>query len=199
MADTEWGDLYRTHVEAVSALAPGLGEAELATTVPATPQWTVHDVLRHMAGVPADVLAERTDGIPGPEWTQRAVDERRGAGIEELLAELNANTDAVAASLVDNPSPAIVWDIAVHHTDLHEALGKGRPPAAYWQPIVDALRSKVPADVEADDYELFRGLFSRRSRSQMQAWGRGQGRAPAERLDEMCIFGPREDDQPIPA
>ncbi len=51
----------------------------------------------------------------------------------------------------------------------------------------------VPDDV--DDYELFRAVFSRRSRSQMQAWG--LSRSP-EQLDGLCIFGPREDDQPVP-
>ena len=51
----------------------------------------------------------------------------------------------------------------------------------------------VPEDV--DPYELFRALFSRRSRAQMQAWGLPLS---AEQLDELCIFGPREDDQPVP-
>jgi len=30
----------------------------------------------------------------------------------------------------------------------------------------------------------------------MQGWGTGLS---AEELDELCIFGPREDDQPVPA
>jgi hypothetical protein len=51
----------------------------------------------------------------------------------------------------------------------------------------------VPADV--DEYELFRALFSRRSRTQMQAWGLPLS---PEQLDELCFFGPREDDQPLP-
>lgn len=45
-------------------------------------------------------------------------------------------------------------------------------------------------------YEFFRAIFSRRSRTQMQGWGTDLS---TEELDEVCIFGPREDDQPVPA
>ena len=48
---------------------------------------------------------------------------------------------------------------------------------------------------EVDEYELFRAIFSRRSRRQMQAWGLPLS---PDQLDELCIFGPREDDQPVP-
>ena len=48
----------------------------------------------------------------------------------------------------------------------------------------DQLRSTVPASP-----------FSRRSRSQMRT--QGLPLSP-EQLDDLCIFGPREDDQPVP-
>ncbi len=54
----------------------------------------------------------------------------------------------------------------------------------------EELADRVPP------YELFRACFSRRSRAQMQASGTGLS---AEELDDLCIFGPREDDQPVPA
>jgi len=193
---TDWGQLYRDHVDAVAALAPTLTEAQLATTVPATPEWTVHDVLAHMAGVPSDMLTGRMDGAPSPGWTERAVAERRGRPVDELVAELRSNTDAVVDSVVDNPAPAGVWDLAVHHTDVHEALDLPRIPERLWQPVADALAQRSPelaAQVPA--YELFRASFSRRSRGQMQGWGTDLS---AEQLDQVCIFGPREDDQPVP-
>lgn len=72
----------------------------------------------------------------------------------DLVADLPPHRDAIAASTVDGPRPAargprpaIVWDIVVHHADLHEALG---------------LPALAP-----------------------QLW-------------ELCIFGPREDDRPVP-
>jgi uncharacterized protein (TIGR03083 family) len=196
---TAWGDLYRANVAAIARMAGELDDAALATTVPASPEWTVHDVLAHLAGGPADALSGRMDGAPGPEWTARHVAERRGLSPAELTAEMQSRVDAVAESTVDNPRPAIVWDVAVHHADLHEALGLGVPPESMWAPVVAAVApmkfgtAGVPADL--DDYELFRALFSRRSRSQMQAWGLPL--AP-DQLDDLCIFGPRDDDQPIP-
>ena len=68
-AMTGWGQLYRDHVDAVAAMAPTLTPAQLETPVPASPEWTVHEVLAHMAGVPSDMLAGRMDGAPGPAWT----------------------------------------------------------------------------------------------------------------------------------
>lgn len=197
MAD--WGELYRENVAAVSALATDLTPEQLDSPVPATPLWTVRDLLGHLVGAPADAVADRMDGAPGPEWTSRHVAERRALSVEELLEELRGNVDAVAASTVDNPRPAIVWDVAVHHADLHEALGRGVPPDRLWSPVLAAVApmrfgtSGVPAEV--DEYELFRALFSRRSRAQMQAWGLPLS---GDQLDELCLFGPRDDDQPVP-
>ena len=91
----------------------------------------------------------------------------------------------------------MVWDIAVHHADLHEALGLGEVPERLWQSVAEVVAGMAP-DAVADQvptYELFRGAFSRRSRAQMAGWDTG---ADQEALDQMCIFGPREDDQPAP-
>ena len=194
-----WGDLYRANVAAVTDLASDLDEAGLATMVPGSPAWTVHDVLAHLAGGPADALAGRMEGAPGPEWTARHVAERRDRPVDELIGEMAANQDAVAESTTDNPRPAIVWDVAVHHADLHEALGLGVLPKPMWAPVLAAVApmklgaTQPPAEIE--DYELFRAIFSRRSRTQMQAWGLPLS---PDQLDDLCIFGPRDDDQPVP-
>lgn len=196
---TDWGALYRDNVAAVSALAGDLTDEQLRTPVPGTPAWTVRDVLAHLAGGPADAVTGRMDGAPGPEWTARHVGERYELPVADLVEEMRAHQDAIAESTVDNPRPAIVWDIAVHHADLHEALGLGQLPEHLWAPVLAGVApmkfgtAGVPEDV--DPYELFRAIFSRRSRTQMQAWGLPLS---AEQLDELCIFGPREDDQPVP-
>jgi uncharacterized protein (TIGR03083 family) len=195
---SDWGSLYREHVADVSALASGLTDEQLATAVPATPDWSVHEVYAHMAGGASDGLAGRMDGAPSPEWTGRHVGERRERPAAELVAELQSNEDAVAESVDGSPFPAAVFDISVHHADLHEALGKPRLAEHLWLPVLDAMRPRLdPALVDAvAPYELFRGLFSRRSRAQMQGWS---SPLSADELDEICIFGPRDDDQPVPA
>jgi uncharacterized protein (TIGR03083 family) len=193
---TDWGQLYRDHVDAVAALAPTLTDDQLATRVPATPQWTVHEVVAHMAGCPADFLTGRMDGAGSPAWTERQVAERRARPVADLLAELRSNEDAVVESVADNPGPPMVWDLVVHHADLHEALALDPMPEPLWKPVADALTGRAAELAAAvPPYEFFRAMFSRRSRGQMQAWGTGLS---AEQLDEVCIFGPREDDQPVP-
>jgi uncharacterized protein (TIGR03083 family) len=195
---TDWGDLYRANVEAVSALARGLTPEEEATPVPGCPEWTVHDVLAHLAGGPTDALSGRMDGAPGPAWTAHHVGERSARTVEELVAELEGSADAVTVSLEGNDRPALVWNLAVHHADLHEALGKPAPAERYWRPVLEgiaprALGEHADAFAGVPDYELFRALFSRRSQAQMAAW---DTRLDQETLDAICIFGPRDDDQP---
>jgi len=197
-ADTDWGEVYRANVDAVCALARTLDAEQLSRVVPATPDWTVHDVLAHLAGSPADLLAGRMDGAPSAAWTARHVDERAARSVDDLVAEIQGSVDAVIATLEGNDSPALVWNCAVHHADLHEALGKGAPPEAMWRPVLEAIAPRMLGEsAEAvggvPDYELFRAFFSRRSRSQMTGWGTTLD--PAQ-LDELCIFGPRDDDQP---
>jgi len=196
---TDWGEVYRDNIDAVTALAEGLSTEELSTRVPATPDWTVHDVLAHLAGSPADALSGRMDGAPGPEWTDRHVGERAAHSTDQIVAEVRGSIDAVVASLKGTDRPALVWNAAVHHADLHEALGKGAPPQQMWRPVVDAMAPSLGEHAgalsEVSDYEKFRMFFSRRSRSQTAAWGTGLDQ---ETLDGFSIFGPRDDDQPIP-
>src|SRR4051794_38331552 len=122
---TAWGALYRDNVAAVASLADGLTPPQLQSYVPATPAWTVRDVLAHLAGAASDAVTGRMDGAPGPEWTTRHVAERLDLPVTELVAELRARQDAVIDASLENPRPAIVWNIAVHHADLHEALALG--------------------------------------------------------------------------
>ncbi|MEI5673482.1 MULTISPECIES: hypothetical protein [unclassified Nocardioides] len=195
---SDWGSLYRGNAEAVAALGRGLTPIQLATAVPASPAWTAQEVFAHLAGGPADLVTGRMDGAPGPEWTARHVNERMHLPVADLVEELLSHQGAVIASTVDTPRPAIVWDIAVHHADLHEAFGLGIPPERLWRPVLDAVAPMMLGDVAAEGvapYELFRGLFSRRSRAQMAAWGLPLDQ---DQLDVICVFGPREDDQPTP-
>lgn len=199
---TPWEQVYAADVAAVAELAATLTPAELAQRVPATPQWSVHDLLAHLAGGSVDALAGRMDGAPGPEWTGRHVAERADAPVEALVAELVATVDPVAAAgLVSGPRPALVFDRSVHLADLCEALGRPRPDEATWRPVLAAVAVRaegVSDGVEVEDYELFRVLFSRRSRAQVAELFAGSS-ATAEQLDALGIFGPREDDQPRPA
>ena len=199
---TDWGQLYRDNVAAVAALAGDLSNEQLSVRVPATPEWDVHDLLAHLAGGAADLVSDRMDDAPSPAWTERHVQERSARSPHDLVRELTGNAGAVAAAADASDRPAIVWDLAVHHADLHEALGLGRVPEPLWRPVLDVVVRRygdaAPALQErVDDYELFRAVFSRRSRGQVRGWD--VPGVAGDDLDAACIFGPRDDDQPVPA
>ncbi len=151
---TDWAELYRANIDAVTSLAEGLSDDQLAVRVPATPEWSVREVLAHLAGSPADALSGRMDGAPGPEWTARHVAERSDADTGELVAEIRGVVDGVVASIEGNDRPALVWNVAVHHADLHEALGLGAPPEHMWQPVAEVMKPSLGANAAG----LRRGL-----------------------------------------
>lgn len=193
---TDWGALYREHVADVAALASDLDDAALARPVPGTPSWTVKDVVAHLAGGAADSVGGRMEDAPGPAWTSRHVSERRHLPVADLVTELRLNQDAVADAAARADTPAMVWDIVVHHADLHEALGKHRMAEHLWAPVAEAVATRAQELVgTVPPYELFRAVFSRRSRDQMRSWDVGLSE---ERLEEIPIFGARDDDQPVP-
>lgn len=219
--------IYRAARGRITTLAGGLGEDQLRIPAPATPSWTVHDLLAHLVGGAADAAGGRVDGAPGTEWTARHVAERRNRPIDELLDEWEVVGPTVEASLAGRPFSGAnsAADALCHEADLHEALGLPRPDREHWQPFLDAMghlpgrRLRDTATLlihdelgqewrggsgesvillRADGYELLRGLYSRRSRRQIAAWDWSP--APtAQLLDGFGVFGHRDDDQPVPA
>src|SRR3954471_20960415 len=99
MAATDWSGVYRENVDAVSALAGALDADDLALRVPATPDWTVQQVLAHLAGGPADLLAGRMERGPSAAWPPRHVAERDEHSVHDLVAELNGSVDGLVAVL----------------------------------------------------------------------------------------------------
>lgn len=59
-------EIYRESRQLTVGLAMGLSVEDLARTVPACPEWTVHQLIAHLAGVAADTTAGRLDAPPDP-------------------------------------------------------------------------------------------------------------------------------------
>jgi hypothetical protein len=68
MTDTS-GAAYGVVRERVTALVRTLDPAAEATPVPATPAWSVHDLLAHLVGVSRDAVEGRLDGVSTDAWT----------------------------------------------------------------------------------------------------------------------------------
>ncbi len=217
---------YRAARGRISTLVAGLTGDQLNLAVPATPGWSVHDVLAHLTGGAADALAQRLDGAPGESWTARHVAERRGRPVDVLLDEWERASPAAESSLPERfAGPNLAADAICHEGDLREALGLPRIDREHWQPFLDVLGylpgrrlrdtdTLVISDelgqewrcgsgesvimLRAAGYELLRGLFSRRSRRQIAGWD-WSPEPSVPLVDSFGVFGHRDDDQPIPA
>jgi uncharacterized protein (TIGR03083 family) len=107
-------------------LVRGLSPDELVTTVPATPEWTVRDVVGHLTGVCADVMEGRLEGAATPPWTAAQIDARRAKSLEEVLAEWDERSPAIEAMLAGSGMAvnALVADVVTHEQDIRSALGR---------------------------------------------------------------------------
>ena len=120
------GAVYAEGRERLSALVRDLDAAGAATPVPACPEWRVHDVLAHLTGVCADILAGRLDGVATEPWTAAQVDGRREVPLADVLAEWAEVAPPVEAMAKDFGSAGHQWvaDLATHEHDVRGALGE---------------------------------------------------------------------------
>ena len=101
-----------------------------ATPVPSCPGWTVRDVVAHLSGLVADVIADVPPPLGTDAMTSRQVAERAALGLDEICDEWAANASAIVPFLTDVPlrGLGLTADLAVHAHDLAEAgVGVGPP------------------------------------------------------------------------
>lgn len=196
--------------------------AALDAPVPACPGWTVHGVVSHLTGIAVDIVGGRLRGIPDDAWTAGQVDQRRGVPVERVLDEWAPQVDTIVAALDARRMPVqVAADVLTHEGDVAEALGDPVPPEEGWceatrllcrgvvthvdRPGTLTVRSggdvwtggggaEPVAGVDVEPWELFRGVFSRRSAGQIRAWAWDGD--PEPWLEPLCVFGLRDDDQP---
>ena len=138
------GSLYAGGRNRIAELVGDLPPSELDRPAPATPGWTVKDVVGHLAGVAADVTAGRMAGAGTPAWTAAQVDARRSrdlAGVLDEWASLAPGLEAMLAGAPTAVANRIVCDVACHEHDIRGALGR---PGARDSDTVDlALQAGV--------------------------------------------------------
>src|SRR5437660_10561419 len=85
----EVAQAYRGCRERVTEIADGLDDRRARATVPACPDWTVHDVIAHLSGGLADAVAGRLDGAGTDDRTAEQVAARRELPLAEVIEEWN--------------------------------------------------------------------------------------------------------------
>lgn len=143
MADL--ADLYEGLRNDISELVSGLEPQELEMSVPATPGWSIRDIVAHLAAdatyvINGDFPREFFEAFGDSaavatlnDWTGRHLEERKGRSLEELLQEWKTSGTEVAAMMRGEKSwpndtfvfadRVLVTDAAVHQQDIFGALG----------------------------------------------------------------------------
>ena len=119
------GEQYAEGRERIVGLVSGLSGEQMAAPVPTCPDWSVADVLSHLTGICADVLAGNTDGVATDPWTAAQVSARRGRSIDELVAEWSETAPQVEAlSETFPPELGAQWitDLTTHEHDIRAAI-----------------------------------------------------------------------------
>jgi uncharacterized protein (TIGR03083 family) len=190
---------YRALRGRVREIVESANRAALDRPSPATPGWTVHDVLAHLVGVTDDVVNGRLDGVATDPWTAAQVEARRGVPANELLGEWDALAERFEPMLGAAPmeiAGQALFDAATHEHDIRCALG--RPGARdsdalelAWEWLVatrtglggPTLRfvtehgdevvgeGEPVATVKASRFEILRASTGRRSANEIESYG----------------------------
>lgn len=139
---TEAAAAYRDGRERLSAMVREARPAAESADVAAYPGWSPKDVVGHLAGVCADLLMGRLDGVGSDPWTARQVDERRARSLDDVLSEWNDMGAQIEALLPDFPEWAadqLVADLLAHEAEVAETLGL---PGSGGQPTSPAAGTK---------------------------------------------------------
>ncbi len=129
----------------ISQLVRGLEPQSLETPVPATPGWTIKDVIAHLAADATYVIngdfprqffeafGEADAVVVLNQWTARHLEERKDRSLDQLLEEWNRSSIELAAMMRgDKPWPGdgvvfadrvLLTDATVHQQDIFGALG----------------------------------------------------------------------------
>ena len=205
--------LYRQGAGGYIDFVAGLDEDAWTMPVPCCPEWTVHDVTAHVAGLADDVLAGRVEGAGTDPWTAEQVVRGHDRTVPELLDGWRQRMDEVAGIFKAFDDPRPVLDVHTHEHDVRQALGR---PGARSSEIVkigadlvlQPLQEHHELRLELDDgrvigserhgaavtlrhvtpFEVFRSRLGRRSVAQVAAYDwLGD---PAGVIGDWFVFGP---------
>jgi uncharacterized protein (TIGR03083 family) len=182
----------------ITELVNSLSPEQLEGIAPAAPLWRVRDVVAHLSGAVADILAGNLDGVATDAWTAAQVDARREQSVADILDEWNENAPKVEA-MVNNFGSAGVQLVADEVTHEHDIRGAVALPGARdsdaadaaLQWLIDGLGQRLPSGLRLaagnqewvigpgepaatvtapDEFEVLRALIGRRSAAQVAAW-----------------------------
>ncbi len=144
------GERYRQRARSLVDFASDLDDGH---RVPSTPAWNLRDLMAHLAGVAADVVAGDVDEYSQPSWTARQVAARAGRSRQAVIEEWEQDWPAMSRVLDDPTTHGLdslfsvlpLVDVVAHEHDLRESTGLfGFSDDNIW-PVVEQRRRDVLA------------------------------------------------------
>src|ERR1700760_536652 len=124
---------YRLHVDAIAEwtnaqrrvleLVESLSDEQCQLGVPACPAWTVTQLLAHMVGLNADVLAGDEPDAHNSTWRQAQVASGAGRTLAELVTEWRSLTEPMQDWMRQHGTRPLN-DVVIHEQDLRGAIGQ---------------------------------------------------------------------------
>ena len=148
------GSIYAEGRTRLSDLVRSTDPEGRTAPVPGCPQWAVHDVIAHVTGVCADVLAGNIDGVATDPWTAAQVAKRKDTPLSEILeewSELAPQVEAMAEHFPNRVDEQWVLDLTTHEQDVRGALGApgARDAAGVMVGVDFAATMGLAASIEA--------------------------------------------------
>ena len=167
MADL--ADVYEQTRREVISFVEGLDEEDLRTSLPATPDWTVRDVVAHLTGDVACIVrgdfpreffesfGDEAAVIPLNRWTLGHVESRRDKTLAEVVSEWDVVTEKELLPMIrgdvswpEGVPPfadrVLLTDLGVHQQDIYGAFG------------IERGRDGVPVKIGSSGYIVTMGL-----------------------------------------
>lgn len=124
-AQEDCGARYETLRQDLIAIVGGLSAADRERPVPATPAWSVRDVLGHVTGITEDLNHLNFDAADADAWTRAQVERHRDEPLESTIATWDREAPTFERGLRElgyEIGSHYVADLLVHVIDVRAAL-----------------------------------------------------------------------------
>ncbi|MBV9411661.1 MAG: maleylpyruvate isomerase family mycothiol-dependent enzyme [Acidimicrobiia bacterium] len=170
----EIGSIYAEGRTRLTELVLSEDPEGLTAPVPGCPEWAVRDVIAHVSGVCADVLAGNMEGVTTEPWTAAQVLQRKDKTLPEILdewAEVAPQVEAIAPHFPSRVDEQWVLDLTTHEHDIRGALSSpgGRDAAGVVVGVDFAATVGLAASIKG------RGLPALRVKAGDAEWVVGDG------------------------
>jgi uncharacterized protein (TIGR03083 family) len=123
----ESGSIYAEGRARLADLVASADPEGTTSPVPGCPQWAVKDVIAHVTGVCADVLAGNIEGVATEPWTAVQVAGRKDKSLAEILeewSEVAPQVEAMAPAFPARVDEQWILDLTTHEQDIRGALDR---------------------------------------------------------------------------